>query len=177
MILYGAAISLFEIKPFWLDEWNVIYNLKTKTYAQLGGKLDYGQQFPRVYLQIIKYITQPFDYSYTSLRLPSFVVHVSGLIFCYILSGRIFGKQNAYRFFWLFIYASYSTSVEYFVQTKQYTMEMLLALVALWQLLELLNTGAKNIRFTRYLFYAFYLPLFRFSATPIQYALQHCASL
>lgn len=152
MIAYGAVVSIFEIKPFWLDEWNIIYNLKTKTHSQLWGHLEYMQQFPRVYLQIIKYITSPFEYSYSSLRLPSFVVHTAGLIFCFILSGRIFGKQNAYRFFWLLIYASYSTSIEYFVQVKQYTMEMLLALTALWQLLELLHTEAKNIQFTHYIF-------------------------
>lgn len=151
MAAYGAAVSIFEIKPFWLDEWNIIYNLKTKTHAQLWGQLDYMQQFPRVYLQIIKWITHSFQYSYTSLRLPSFIVHIAGLIFCYSLSGKIFGKQSPYRFFWLLIYASYSTSVEYFVQIKQYTMEMLLALVALWQLFELLNTEGKNIHLPRYI--------------------------
>ncbi|RYD55004.1 MAG: hypothetical protein EOP56_17420 [Sphingobacteriales bacterium] len=152
MILYGAVICIFEIKPFWLDEWCVIYNLKTMTVTELGGKLEKGQQFPRFYLQVLKCIVQPFDYSYTSLRLPSFFVHAFGLIFCYFLSGRIFGKDDSYRFFWLLIYASYSTSVEYFVQIKQYTMEMLLTLVALWQLLELLNTEANKIRLPRFLF-------------------------
>jgi hypothetical protein len=151
MIAYGLAVSIFEIKPFWLDEWNIIYNLKTKTHAELWGPLDYMQQFPRVYLQVIKYITASFDYGYTAMRLPSMVIHTAGLFLCYVLSGRLFNNDNPYRFFLPLIYASYSTSIEYFVQIKQYTMEMLLALVAIWQLLELLRMQAGSIQPLRYL--------------------------
>jgi len=37
------------------------------------------------------------------------------------------------------IYVSFSTSIHYFVQLKQYTMEMALSLVGIWQLLELVS--------------------------------------
>ncbi len=150
MFVYGITVTLFEIKPFWLDEWCIIFNLKTKTHSQLWGHLEYMQQFPRLYLQIIKSVTEPFDYSFSSLKITSLIVHCTGLIFCYKLSARLFGKESAYRFFWVLIYASYSTSLEYFVQVKQYTMEMFLSLVAIWQLAELLRTQAGNIRHGRY---------------------------
>jgi hypothetical protein len=151
MFLYGITVTVFEIKPFWLDEWCIIYNLKTKTHTELWGHLEYMQQFPRLYLQVIKSVTEPFDYSFSSLKVTSLIVHCTGLVFCYRLSSRLFGKDSAYRFFWVLLYASYVTSLEYFVQVKQYTMEMFLSLVAIWQLAELLKAKADHIHKGRYL--------------------------
>src|SRR5579872_4873160 len=61
MICWGFVLVLAQIKPFWIDEWRVIYNLKYKNFIALFGPLDYMQQFPRVYFELIKAFASPFD--------------------------------------------------------------------------------------------------------------------
>lgn len=139
-------ISVFNgFQPFWLDEWFVIHNLKFKTSAQLWGTLDFMQQFPRVYLQVVKGISSSFNYSYTSLRIISFIVHTSAIICLYFLGRRLLGKNVLLLMVWVLLYCSFKTSVEYYVQVKQYTMEMFTGVVALWQVwcLHQILTGNK----------------------------------
>jgi len=142
--LYGLLITIFPLLPFWIDEWMLIDNIKFKSSAQLWGKLEHTQQFPRVYLEIIKSFSATCDYSYTSLRFPSFLVHSLGIVLLYRLSGRIFKRDYLPRFLWVMIYISFNTSIHYFVQVKQYTMEMALSLVAIWQLLELVKMESQR---------------------------------
>ncbi len=135
----GLILVTFEIKPFWVDEWRIIYNLKTKDAAALWGPLELMQQFPRVYLQIVKAFTQYFDFSYSSLRLPAYLLGVATLIFAYRLMQRFYTDSSAVKFLFLLILASSHTFVEYFVQTKQYTMDIFMSMLALWQLSQLLQ--------------------------------------
>jgi hypothetical protein len=152
MVACGAIMVFWETHPFFLDEWAIIYNLKYKTSGQLWGGLDKVQQFPRVYLHIIQWFSSMFNYSYISLRLPSFLVHCFGLWYCIYLSKRIFKDNVLYQWLWVLLYAAYPTSVFYFVLTKQYTMEMLLGLVGIAQLILLINiNNGKNVSNTKYL--------------------------
>jgi hypothetical protein len=144
-VLYGLVITIFPLLPFWIDEWMLLDNIKFKTPAQLWGILAHTQQFPRVYLQLVKYFSAACDYSYFSLRLPSFIVHCCGIALLYRLSDRIFRQDNLSRFLWMLIYISFNTSIHYFVQVKQYTMEMALSLVAIWQLLTLLRAEKEQL--------------------------------
>ncbi len=148
---YGVVITFFPVIPFWVDEWFIIENLKFRTAPELWHVLNRTQQFPRVYLQIVKSLTSACDYSYTSLRLCSFITHSLGILLLYRLSARIFKKETAWRLLWVVIYVAYNTSIHYFAQVKQYTMEMALSLVGLWQLLELLNVSSERPNRWRYL--------------------------
>lgn len=133
----GLAAAIAAIQPFWLDEWFIIQNLKFRTTEALWGPLEYMQQFPRLYLQTLKIITETFNYSYSSLRFPSFAVHAAGLLLCIYLGKRLFKESVTAVFTFILIYISFKTSLDYFVQVKQYTMEMLLGLVAMWQMMSI----------------------------------------
>lgn len=150
-IAYGLAITIFPILPFWVDEWMLLENIKFKSPEQLWHHLDRMQQFPRVYLELIKSFAMANDYSYFSLRLPSFLVHCIGIAFLYRLSGRIFRNDVLSRFLWIMLYISFNTSIHYFAQVKQYTMEMALSLVAIWQFLEIINLETNQTTRFRYL--------------------------
>ena len=139
MACWGLLQVVAEIRPFWVDEWRIIYNLKFKTAAQLWGPLDFMQQFPRAYITPIKWFTSRFGYSYTALRLPSYLVGLSVIIVCYRLMNRLYSPGHFNRFLFVLVLISCSTFTDYFVEIKQYTMELLLSLVALWQLIELLE--------------------------------------
>ncbi len=136
LVCYGLALVLAQLKPFWVDEWRVIYNLKYKNSAALLGPLDFMQQFPRVYLEVIKAFAAPFDYSYFTLRLPSFLVGTAAIIFGYRLMKKIYPAENLNRYLFVVVLVSSYTFTEYFIQVKQYTMDILLSLVAIAQLIE-----------------------------------------
>lgn len=145
MIGWGLIMVIAQVKPFWVDEWRVIYNLKYKTPAMLWGPLDFLQQFPRVYLEIIKAFTDLFGYSYIALRLPSWVIGTFTIIFCYRLMNRIYGKNHFNRFLFVMILVSACTFTDYYVQIKQYTMDILLSLAALWQFIEILRLKGEKL--------------------------------
>ncbi len=139
MIIWGLVVVVAQITPFWVDEWRVIYNLKFKTATTIWGPLDFMQQFPRVYIEIIRAFTAFFDFSYFSLRFPSFLVGVCVIFFCYRLMNKLYGTGHFNRFLFVMILVSCSTFTGYFVEIKQYTMDLLLSLVAIWQLIQLLE--------------------------------------
>lgn len=147
MMGWGIVSVWFEVRPFWVDEWRIIYNLKFKSVPELWGRLAFMQQFPRTYLSLLKVFTSSFEYSYFSLRLPSFIIAVIAMVTVYQLAGRLFSKYNYNRFLLVLMLVSCGTFTEYFVQIKQYTMDLLLCVVALWQmvyLLEAVATGRKG---------------------------------
>jgi len=153
LLCWGAAMVIYTIKPFWRDEWCLIYNLKFKPPKMLWGPLDFTQQFPRVYLQCIKFFSAQLGYSYCSLRFPSYLAGTGAVFLCYNLMNRLFAENGSVKFLFLFIVVAHPVFIDYFVQIKQYEMEILLCLVALWQLLELLRLRDKRLPINiRYLF-------------------------
>lgn len=139
MAAWGILLVLAQIKPFWVDEWRVIYNLKYKDAASLWGQLDFMQQFPRAYLELIKAFTAPFDYSYFTLRLPAYLTGIAVIIAMWRLMKKIYPGNNINKFLFVMILISSYTFTEYFVQIKQYTMDILMSVAAIWQYAELLR--------------------------------------
>ena len=151
LILSGLYEVVASVRPFWIDEWRIIYNIKFKSHEQLWGQLNFMQQFPRVYLNLIKSFCERLNYSYFSLRFPSFVVGVLAIVMCYRLMCQLFKKDNMTRYLFLSMILSAYTFTEYFVQVKQYTMDIFLSLVAISQLLTLLDIiNDKGLKWWRY---------------------------
>ncbi len=136
---WGFATTFFITTPFWIDEWRVIYNLKTRSVPALWAPLDYLQQFPRAYLSVIKLFTAAFDYSYWSLRLPSLMVSTGAVVLAWRVMLRLFPVRDWLRFLFVAVIISSPPVTRYFVQVKQYPMDIALALLAVWQGLEVLR--------------------------------------
>jgi hypothetical protein len=141
MTCWGLAQVFVIIKPFRGDEWRLIYNIKFKSPAALWGALEYTQQFPRVYLQVMKAVMSWLGYSYISLRLPSLCIGIIAMLCSYRVMNKIFNPHSITRFFFVFLIVSSATFLDYYVQVKQYTMEMLLSVVAIWQMTEIIDIG------------------------------------
>ena len=77
-LLYGLTCTIFPVFPLWIDELTIADNLKFKSPQQLWHVLDHTQQFPRVYLQLIKAFCADANYSYLSFRLPAFLNPMPG---------------------------------------------------------------------------------------------------
>ena len=132
-------MACFPIRPFWNDEWRLLYNIKFKPYDLLWGRLDLLQECPRLYLFCIKKISSFFDYSYTSLRMPALVLTAISICFCFYLKNKIFPNNKIFSFLFILILISSQTFTDYMVQVKHYEMEILLCLLAFWQLITLLE--------------------------------------
>ena len=151
-ICIGAVLVAARVKPFFVDEWFIIYSLKTKTPAELFGQLAFMQQFPRVYLALIKYFTSVLDYSYFSIRLLPFLASCGVIILSYRLMKKMYNEAVFTRYLFILILISSFTFTEYFVEMKQYTMDILLSLLALWQLHAILSLkGVQKLKTGRYL--------------------------
>lgn len=153
-LLFTLAVGIisvtWSVRPFWLDEWFIIWNLKNKDVPQLFGPLDLMQQFPRVYLVLFKIFTSSFGYSYWSLRLPSLLAGISTLLLGYRLSLRLFPDRSSGYLFVLLIVSSF-TYAEYMVQAKQYSVDIFLGVLAIWQLDELWLLMNEQASLRRYL--------------------------
>lgn len=139
LLLFGLAEAFFQIRPFWNDEWRLVYNIKFKRFPELWGRLDLLQECPRLYLTIVKAISNAFDYSYTSLRLPPLILTVANFFFVFRLRKLLFPEASALSYLFILILVSSQTFTDYIVQVKQYEMDILLTLLSLWQLFILLR--------------------------------------
>jgi 4-amino-4-deoxy-L-arabinose transferase-like glycosyltransferase len=139
MLVWGVVSVFFEVRPFWVDEWRIIYNLKFKTVPEIWGKLAFMQQFPRAYLSVLKLFTAQFNYSYFSLRLPSWLIAVATITMVYRLATVLYPAKSYNRFLLVMMLVSCGTFTEYYVQIKQYTMDLFLCVAVLWQLVYLLR--------------------------------------
>lgn len=149
---FGLAEALFPIRPFWNDEWRLIYNIKFKSFEALWGRLDLLQECPRVYLCSIKAIAAVFHYSYSALRLPPLLLTMMSVLFLFYLRKRIFPSGGVLSYLFVLIVVSSQTFTDYMVQVKQYEMDILLSLLALWQMIELMAIAeGKRIFRGRYL--------------------------
>jgi hypothetical protein len=142
---FAIAMAFFQIRPFWNDEWRLSYNIKFKTLSELWGRLDLLQQCPRTYLSLLKIITAKFDYSYTALRLPPLIISCASILMCFQLRKKIFPENRMYGNLFILILISSQTFTDYLVQVKHYEVDIFLCLLALWQLIYLieLSNGAK----------------------------------
>ncbi len=142
MAIWGIATALLPLRPFWIDEWRLIYNLKFKSAAALWGPLAYTQQAPRMYLALLKPLMAAAHYSYVSLRLPSLLISLGSMVLAWRLMQRIFpGRADWLRLLFPLILISSQTFTDYLVQTKHYEAEIFLALLAMWQTLTLLRVA------------------------------------
>ncbi len=143
MVIWGAVSVFTEIRPFWVDEWRIIYNLKFKTADEIWGDLAFMQQFPRLYLYLIKQYTSQCNYSYTSLRLIPWLVGTCCIICTWLLSVRLYRKP-LHRFLFILMLVSCGTFTQYYTEVKQYTMELLLSVFAIFQTIFLLRQSEKQ---------------------------------
>src|SRR6476660_4525128 len=149
---FGVEIAAIVIKkPFWGDEWFVFSSYKFRDIAQFFGVLDYGQQFPRVYLAVLKIITTQFDHSYLSLRTVIFVTQIANiLVLWFVIKDKVFPQDQAKALLIVLMFLTMNTTYVYFLSFKQYSMEFFFSLVAFWQF-QVLRGGKGETRRADYI--------------------------
>jgi hypothetical protein len=132
-LIAAGFIRYIQAPTFWLDEAFVAVSLKNPSPQIIFAQLEYGQYFPRLYLSAIVALRQIFGYRIWSIRLLPFLCFaIASALWAYLLlkrAGAVFVAG--------LLSAAFLLGANYWmdqsVQLKQYTFDVLLALVPfLW---------------------------------------------
>jgi hypothetical protein len=128
-LIVAAAIRYFAQPTFWLDEAFVAVSLKNPSPGVIFAQLEYGQYFPRFYLAAIAALREALGYHIWVLRLLPWLNFIAAtLVWARLLikrsqqhwaAGLLSAALLAGSILWL----------DQAIQLKQYTFDVLLALV------------------------------------------------
>jgi hypothetical protein len=125
-----AGLARFGQQPsFWLDEAFVAVSLQRPSPRTIFAQLEYGQFFPRIYLAAIAALREIFGYTIWALRLLPFL----SFILATILWARLLAKRSQSFAPINLLAAALLIGAGFWldqaIQLKQYTFDVLLALV------------------------------------------------
>jgi hypothetical protein len=129
LIIAAGLMRFFAQPSFWLDEAVVADPLRETGPGGVFAPLKYGQLFPRTYLAIITTIRELFGYQTWSLRLLPFL---SFVVATFIWARLLYARTRSYLAAALLAAALLIGStfwLDQAIQLKQYTFEVLLALI------------------------------------------------
>ena len=128
-LIVAAAIRYFAQPTFWLDEAFVAVSLKSPSTGVIFAQLEYGQYFPRFYLAAIAALREAFGYHIWVLRLLPWLSFMAATLFW----ARLLVKRSRPRVATCLLAAALLTGsilwLDQAIQLKQYTFDVLLALV------------------------------------------------
>jgi hypothetical protein len=132
-VIGSQVYSLINVKGFWLDEWFILYNIKFRSYSGLFNTLFYSQQFPRIYLSIVKFIAEIFNYNYFAIRVLPFLFQIVNIFLVYFsISKIVFPSDKFKAFLFVLFFLSFHTTFFYFSQLKAYTADIFFTLMSVW---------------------------------------------
>ena len=128
-LIVAAALRYFAQPTFWLDEAFVAISLKNPSPALLFAPLEYGQYFPRLYLAAIAALRETLGYQIWVLRLLPWLSFIAATIFWARLLVKRSKPVAAVGLFAASLLAGSILWLDQAIQLKQYTFDVLLALI------------------------------------------------
>ena len=130
LLVVAAGVGRYAKQPtFWLDEAFVAVSLRNPSFPVIFAPLEYGQYFPRVYLTCIAMLRELLGYRIWALRLLPSLSFAVGTVFWAGLLVRRAGKHLLLGLLGGALLIGSSFWLEQAVQLKQYTLDVVLALV------------------------------------------------
>ena len=133
IISIGVILRLRQYlanRSLWLDEALLALNIINKSFSELSQPLDYDQGAPLGFLWIEKSITVILDSSEYSLRLFPLIGSILSLFVFYFIVLRYLNNKRTI-FFALLLYAISTPLIYYASESKQYTNDILMALLGI----------------------------------------------
>lgn len=128
-VVIAGAMRYFAQPSFWLDEAFVAVSLHEPSPQIIFAQLEYGQYFPRLYLGCIAATRELFGYHIWSLRLLPFLCFVTATAFWVRLLEKRSRRLATLALFSAALFVGVSFWLDQAIQLKQYTFDVLLALV------------------------------------------------
>ncbi len=129
----GAVIRLYAYlynRSLWYDEAMLAHNLLHKSFAELGGMLDFGQIAPLGFLWVEKCAMLLFGSSEYALRLIPFLCAIVSLWLFDKLSRRLFSP--GWALVALAFFAFHGPHIYFAVELKQYSTDVFVALLLIY---------------------------------------------
>ncbi len=122
--IFLCLLHYFSQRPLWLDENFILENIKSLNLGETLGPLKNCQAFPRIYLIVIKYLSQKFNYNTLSLRFFALISMLSA----FFIWAKIYKRELPYK--WHSLLALFSFASSYYLsyyasELKHYSMDVL----------------------------------------------------
>jgi hypothetical protein len=136
-IIWGSAIFIiascfiryFQFPTFWLDEAWAAIPLKEPSLQTIFTRFDMGLYFPRIYMSVIAILREIFGYKIWSLRLLPTACFIFGTIFWLRLLAKRSSSFMSLNLLSGMLVLGSSFWLEQSIQLKQYTFDVVLALI------------------------------------------------
>ena len=128
-VIAACVIRYLSFPSFWLDEAFVAVSLRSPTPRSIFAPLAYSQSFPRIYLSAIAALRDLFGYRIWVLRLlPSLSFVAATVLWARLLAKRV-GRYSGLAMLGGVLLLGSSFWLDQAIQLKQYTLDVLLALI------------------------------------------------
>jgi len=160
-ILLRLAVYIHN-RPFWTDEAQLALNIRTRSMLDLLGHLDYCQAAPPGFLLLEKSLVMGFGESELVLRFLPLLAGICALTMFTIFARQVLKARAAALSSLLF--ASSEALIRYSTEFKQYSVDVLFALL-IWQAVLPTFSGARrSANFAILTLLAIIAPWFSFSS-------------
>ncbi len=130
--LFLCFLHYFSRRPLWLDEGLLFANIRDFSSLQLFGPLKNTQVFPRVYLALVKLVSQPFSYDVLALRFLPLAFMLAGVAI-WIKIYRLAAKTGFFLILLCLSLACSHFTTYYAAEFKQYSCDLFaVALITLF---------------------------------------------
>ncbi len=157
----GIALRLglyFRNRALWLDEAFLALNFLHRDYAGLAQPLEFRQGAPLAYLWLTKTIATVWGYHEYALRSISFLAGVAAFATVYLLGRRILDRASL--LIALAICAVSAPLIRYSSELKQYSLDVLFAVVLPYAALSCLAKPSRGPKFIALGFFGILAPWF-----------------
>lgn len=137
-VVFGGlvrSVQYLSNRSLWEDEVNLALNIVDRSYLELLQPLDYNQAAPPGFLFIEKFAIQVFGNNEYALRLFPFIAGLVSLFLFYKLATRYLADRAAAIA--IFLFASLPYLLYYATELKQYSSDVMIALLLCWLLIPL----------------------------------------
>jgi Dolichyl-phosphate-mannose-protein mannosyltransferase len=138
LIRYGLCF------PMWGDEAFIAVNFITRSFGELIGPLDHPQIVPVGFLWAQWLLTRIVGTSEFALRLLPILAGIASMLVFWRLAPKMVGRRQAMAA--VVIFAASYYPVRHSVEVKSYSLDLLVALVLLWQVWGLCQTPRSMAR-------------------------------
>ena len=128
-VLGACAVRFSYLPSFWLDEAFIAVSLRHTTVESIFAPLNYGQYFPRIYLGAIAALRELLGYQIWVLRLLPTVSFAAATVLWARLLGKRAGTRVALAALGGALFVGSSFWLEQSIQLKQYSLDVLVALI------------------------------------------------
>lgn len=125
LFIFLCFLHYLSFRPLWLDENFILANLKTLKLTGLFGPLQYSQEFPRVYLALIKALAENFNYNLLALRFLPLLSMIAGFFIWAKLYKNSFSRSSD-QYLAIFSFCGSYYLTYYACELKPYSADLML---------------------------------------------------